>query len=298
MNAPRIGVVLSSGGGRGVYGHTGFLKALDALGIEVAAGAGCSAGAVVGAVHASGGDLAAWSAAIARAGPSDFWAPDPWPRLLWSLAARRGRGWTGLSDTAPARAFVARHLGADTFEACRYPFRCVALSLGTGRQVTFESGTLGPRVMASAAMPLLYRPVPVDRDLYCDGALITLAPTEAICCRLGLDALVVHHVSLRQSAYPDLATVLAGPWSVLGILHRVLYRQSPWYLGERPVNHARCPCGCGAPVVVVELDLPELAWPLTDTGPAIERAAEAQAAAALAPLAEALRTDPRARLGA
>lgn len=33
----RVGVVLSSGGGRGVYAHTGFLLALEKLGIDVSA---------------------------------------------------------------------------------------------------------------------------------------------------------------------------------------------------------------------------------------------------------------------
>ena len=60
QNCPRVGVVLSSGGVRGVYAHTGFLLALEQLGIPIAAAAGCSAGAVVGGVAASGTDLRAW----------------------------------------------------------------------------------------------------------------------------------------------------------------------------------------------------------------------------------------------
>ena len=44
---PRIGVVLSSGGVRGVYAHTGFMQAIQALGIPVSGnsvtnpGSGC-----------------------------------------------------------------------------------------------------------------------------------------------------------------------------------------------------------------------------------------------------------------
>jgi hypothetical protein len=47
-DATRIGVVLSSGGTRGVYAHAGFLLAVEEMGIPVSACAGCSAGAVVG----------------------------------------------------------------------------------------------------------------------------------------------------------------------------------------------------------------------------------------------------------
>lgn len=50
----KVGVVLSSGGGREVFAHTGFLLALEQLGVEISAIAGCSAGALVGGVYASG----------------------------------------------------------------------------------------------------------------------------------------------------------------------------------------------------------------------------------------------------
>ena len=51
---PRIGIVLSSGGVRGIYAHTGFLLALEKLQIELQAVTGCSAGAVVGGIFEIG----------------------------------------------------------------------------------------------------------------------------------------------------------------------------------------------------------------------------------------------------
>jgi len=42
-----IGIVLSSGGIRGIYAHTGFLLALRRLGVPIAAISGCSAIACV-----------------------------------------------------------------------------------------------------------------------------------------------------------------------------------------------------------------------------------------------------------
>lgn len=264
-----------------MYGHTGFLQAMTEMEIPVTAGAGCSAGAVVGAIHASGGNMDTWRAAITRVRRNDFWRPDSPLRLLWSLGVRRGRGWLGLAGTAAAISFVSRHLGATTFEACCYPFRCVALSIGTGTSRVFDSGELAPRVMASAAMPVLYRPVALEGDLFCDGALITLAPTEAICCRYNLDLLIIHHVSERRAHRPELTRVLNQRWSLLGTLHRVIYRQRPWYLGQRPLSKTVCPCGCGTPVLVVEPDLPELCWPLTEAGPAIAEEARRQTLAVL-----------------
>jgi predicted acylesterase/phospholipase RssA len=293
QNRPRIGVVLSSGGARGVYAHTGFLLALARLGVPVAAAAGCSAGAVVGGIVASGADLNAWSNTLARLDRQRFWTPDPWPVLVWQLVVRQGRGYTGLSGTAAAMDFCREQLAVQTFDACRYPFHALAVSLRQGRKVMFSQGALAPRMVASAAMPILYRPVEIDGDWYCDGALVDLAPMDAICCQHRLDALLIHHVASRHT---DVARIVQREWSMLGVLERLLFRQRPWYLSEERLAFHRCPCDCGAAVVVVEPQLPELPWPMTDGGPRVQAAAAEQTETLLRPWLDALLTDPRRRL--
>ena len=295
-NAARIGVVLSSGGGRGVYAHTGFLLALERMGIDIRASAGCSAGAVVGGVVASGTDLHRWTQTIAQVARREFWTPDLLPRFLWEMTVRRGRGYTGLSSADAAIAFCRRNLAVQTFGECRYPFYAVAADLGRGRNVVFSAGELAPRMMASAAMPILYRPVEIDGNYYCDGALIELAPMDTICCKHRLDAVIIHHVSQRLDAPGSLDRALHRRWAMAEILGRLLYRQRPWYLSEERLTLRRCPCGCGSVVVVVEPDLPELRWPLTEGGPRVLEAAMAQTTELLQPHLDALRTDPRTRL--
>ncbi len=293
VSGPRIGVVLSSGGARGVYAHTGFLRALAGLGVPIAAGAGCSAGAVVGGIAASGADLNAWSETLARVHRRRFWTPDPWPVFLWQLLVRQGRGYTGLSGTGAAMDFCREQLAVPSFEECRYPFHALALGLRQGRKVMFSSGELAPRMVASAAMPILYRPVAIGDDWYCDGALVDLAPMDAICCKHGLDALLIHHVATRQA---DIGAMLRGRWSMLGILERLLFRRRPWYLSEERLTFHRCPCHCGAAVIVIEPTLPELPWPMTEGGSAVQAATEAQALELLRPHLDALLSDPRNRL--
>lgn len=292
----RLGVVLSSGGGRGVYAHTGFLLALEQLGVSICASAGCSAGAVVGGVAASGTRLRDWAQAIAHVSQRDFWTPDSLQRLLWQMAVYRGRGYTGLSSAEAAISFCRRHLAVQTFEECRYPFHAVAMSLGQGRKMVFSAGELAPRMMASAAIPALYRPVAIDSDLYCDGALVDLAPMDAICCRHGLDALIIHHVAHRNDQPQAIAEILERRWALVEISARLLFHRRPWYLSDERLTLRHCRCGCGAVLVVLEPDLPELRWPLTEGGPKVMQAALAQTLALLQPHAEALLTDPRARL--
>src|SRR3569832_568817 len=72
-----IGAVLSSGGGRGVYAHTGFLLALNELGIDLDVMAGCSAGALVGGIATSGTDLHHWSDAISKLATHENKTPNP-----------------------------------------------------------------------------------------------------------------------------------------------------------------------------------------------------------------------------
>ena len=291
-HSARIGVVLSSGGGRGIYAHTGFLLALKELGIEVSAIAGCSAGAVVGGIAASGADLQLWSDAIASVKTREYWTPDSWLQLIWRLIVNKGRGYTGLSDTEAAIAFFRRNLAVRTFEECRVPFYSLAMDLERGAKTLFSQGDLASRMMASAAMPLLYRPVEIEGGLYTDGAVIELAPTEAICCKHGLDALLVHHTAIHHEGRGGIARAMKQPWSLVEILYLLLYRHRPWYLSEQPLTFHRCPHGCGVPVIVLESDLPELVWPLNTGGPKLQTAAMSQAVARLQPYAEMLIRDP------
>ena len=83
-----IGAVLSSGGGRGVYANTGFLLALDELGIDLDVMAGCSAGAQEGGIAASGTDLLHLADAICKLATREYWSPDPWFRMAWQMTVR------------------------------------------------------------------------------------------------------------------------------------------------------------------------------------------------------------------
>lgn len=288
----RIGVVLSSGGGRGVYAHTGFLLALEKLGIQPAAIAGCSAGALVGGIAASGMSLQHWGETIANVHTREYWSPDSWGRFLWRVAVQKGRGYTGLSGTDAAVEFLRRNLAVQTFEECPIPFYVIAMNLGRSEKVLFTEGELAPRIMASAAMPVLYRPVEIDGELFTDGAVIELAPTEAICCHHNLDALLVHHTAVHHDGSAGLSYALSQPWSLVEILYLLLYRQRPWYMSDAPLVFNRCPAGCGVPIIVVKPELPNLVWPLSEGGVKVQRSAMEQTETLLRPYCEVLRTNP------
>ncbi|MCF6325054.1 MAG: patatin-like phospholipase family protein [Gammaproteobacteria bacterium] len=285
----KVGVVLSSGGGRGVFAHTGFLLALEQMGIEIGAIAGCSAGALVGGVYASGTDLQQWADRLASVQTRDYWTPDPWWRFIWQMVVRKGRGYTGLSESQAAIEFIRSNLAVQRFEACPIPFYCLATNLTQGTKTLFSTGDMAPRIMASAAMPLLYRPVMIDGELYSDGATIELASTEAICCHHNLDALIVHHASVCRDGPEGLDHALRQPWSLVEIIYLLLYRKRPWYLSDQAIAVHHCRCGCGVPVVVIEPDLPDITWPLSEGGGKIQMIARQQTEALLGLHIDALR---------
>ncbi|NOX76179.1 MAG: hypothetical protein GXP17_06090 [Gammaproteobacteria bacterium] len=298
---PRIGVVLSSGGGRGVYAHTGFLMALESLGLPISAMAGCSAGALVGGMVASGTPLSNWVSTLTTVEKKDFWQPLSLPGFFWRMVGHKGRGISGLSDTQTAQEFCRKNLNAQIFEDCQFPFYALAINLDDGEKIIFSTGELAPRIMASAAIPILYQPVKIDNKYCCDGAVVDFAPTDAICCLQNLDVVIINHVSQSSDGTQSMEQTLSQPWSMLKIIDRLLYRSRPWYLPDertssKRVSSQRCPCGCGAIIVVIEPKLPELTWPMTDGGMKILTMARAQTVDLLSPYQTALQIDPRGML--
>lgn len=293
---PRIGVVLSSGGVRGVYAHTGFLQAIQNLNIPVSASVGCSAGALVGGFIASGVPLDEWAKTLTGITSRTFWTPDSLPHFIWEMTARKGQGYTGLSDTRAALKFARDNLAVNSFEECQYPFHVLAVNLSTGKKMMFSEGELAPRMTASAAMPILYEPVKIDGEYYCDGALIDFAPTDAICCRHQLDVVIVHHVSQHFGVHQKLDVALKDTWAMLEIVNRLVFREKPWYLSCEPISLHHCPCGCGAIVIVIQPELPAMRWPVTKGGDATQHRAREQAESLLQPYMNALLNNPRKQL--
>jgi len=232
-----------------------------------------------------------WAKTIAGINSCAYWTPDPWLQFFWQMLVHKGRGYTGLSDTNTAIDFIRSNLLAQTYEDCRIPFYSLATNLTQGRKTLFSSGDLAPRIMASAAMPVLYRPVEIEAECYCDGVIIELSSTEAICCRHHLDALIVHHTSVHREGEEGLQYALRQPWSLAEILHLLLYRSRPWYLSHQPLTFHRCRCGCGVPVIVMELDPPEITWPLSKAGVKVQAEAQRQTEVLLAPYVSFLTED-------
>jgi len=173
--SPRTGVVLSSGF-FGFFAHAGFLSAVRTAGLVPDAYAGASSGAIVAAMAASGMTDEAIRQILFRVQKADFWDPDPWHKIA-RYALRRLKGYSGyLKGGGFSRLLEA--IPVRTIEACPTPLAVAATNLTRKKETIFTRGDLIKTVHASGAVPMLFKPVEIEGNLYVDGGISNKAPVN------------------------------------------------------------------------------------------------------------------------
>ena len=168
-NKLKIGIALCGGGARGIA-HVGILKALEEAGIEPEFVSGTSMGAIVGAYYAEG------------LKPEEILDILSKPRFY--KAFNIGIPYDGFTDLSYLKKLLTDNIKEDTFEALKKKlFVCVS-NLNSGQYEIFGGGKLSTTVMASCAIPLLFKPVKIHNSLYVDGGLLNNLPMEPLldCC--------------------------------------------------------------------------------------------------------------------
>lgn len=161
----KIGVVLSGGGIRGVA-HIGLLKFLEEQGIKPTHFAGASAGSIVGALAAAGHppdkilEIAKEHKIFSLIKPS-------WPSL----------GLTAL-DKLPQ--LMRKYIDVEKIEDLPRPLAISASSITQAKSKIFQSGPLFQVIQASCSIPVIFRPVEIDGELYVDGGLLNNIPSQGI----------------------------------------------------------------------------------------------------------------------
>lgn len=176
----RVALVLGSGGARG-YAHIGVIQVLKERGYEIAGISGCSMGALVGGLEASG-KLDAYTDWVIGLGPRDVLRlVDPSP--FGAGAIKLERVLNRMSEI----------LDGARIEELPIPFTAIATDLGARREVWFTSGPVDVAIRASIAIPGVITPIMVNGRLLVDGAVLNPVPVDAIA---GVDADFTLAVSL------------------------------------------------------------------------------------------------------
>ncbi|CAN5805278.1 patatin-like phospholipase family protein [soil metagenome] len=161
----RVGVALGGGGAR-CFAHIGVLKAFDECGVQPVAFAGCSSGAVVGALYAAGHS------------PDHIYELFHEANFLSFLDVDFDGG-SGLIGHETIADFLAQHL-PETFGELDLPLVVAAVDIQTGDLVTMSEGPLLPAVCASNAFPGIFDPVLHDGRYLVDGGVLNLVPVDLV----------------------------------------------------------------------------------------------------------------------
>lgn len=197
---PRIALVLSGGAARG-FAHLGVLRVLEREGLRPDLVVGTSAGAIVGALYASGRSVADVELVLARMDWPTLIDIDPVKMVLsgFGLGLLRGdRLEAFMRQAVPVR-----------LQDLPVPFAAVATDLGTGEAVLLNHGDTARAARASSAVPGLYEPVRAGERLLGDGQLVSPLPVSA--ARL-LGATTVVAIDV---VYPPQHASLSNPVSIL-----------------------------------------------------------------------------------
>lgn len=164
-NTYKLGVALSGGGAKG-FAHLGVLQALNEKGLYPEVISGTSAGAFAGVLYADG------------------YTPKEILVFFQNKVFREFAEFTiphgGFFKSDGFRSFLKKHLRAGTFEDLKIPLRAVATDIEYGESKVFTRGAVIPAVIASCSVPIIFRPVEINKRYYVDGGLFKNFPVSTI----------------------------------------------------------------------------------------------------------------------
>ncbi|HEX4332530.1 MAG TPA: patatin-like phospholipase family protein [Usitatibacter sp.] len=177
--APRVALVLGSGGPRG-FAHIGVLKALDDAGIKPDLIVGSSVGAMVGALYCSGISGAELEKMAYQIKMLDFFE--------FSMLTGKPSSGVGIQR------YVDAKIHGKALEQLGTPMVAIATRLSDRQLVMFNHGDAGLAVRASSASPGQFDPVRIGNDTFVDGDETSPVPIR-IARKLGARVVIAVDVS-------------------------------------------------------------------------------------------------------
>lgn len=233
---PRIGLVLSGGGARGLT-HVGVLKVLERERIPVDVIAGTSMGAIVGGLYATGMTAREVEQEVLRLDWDNVFAARVERRELSQRRKEQdfevsplfelGIGADGVR--APLGPVSSRgleaHLRRLTLPARHYtdfdhlptPFRAVATDMETGQAVILKEGDLATALRSSMSVPGVFAPVEVDGRILGDGGLVDNTPVD-VARAMGAERLIVVNIGTPLAKRDTLSSLTGVTAQMINIL--------------------------------------------------------------------------------
>lgn len=205
---PRVALALGGGGTRGAA-HVGVLRIFEREGIPIDGIAGTSIGAIVGGLYAAGVSVDDIENRLLKksllhsyhtvpipvrvAVIPIFFVPHLFGYHPYDGLYRGNRFATYLNKAVPE---CERQI-----ENLKIPFKAVASNLLDAKPYAIEKGNLGRAIQASAAIPVLRRPVQIEDKLFVDGGIQANLPAKQA-RQFGADIVIAVDVDETFSPVP------------------------------------------------------------------------------------------------
>jgi len=209
---PRIGLVLSGGGARGLS-HVGVLKVLERERIPIDAIAGTSMGAIIGGLYASGMSADQIEAELIKVNWDDMFASrvertelsqrrkeqDFETSPLIEMGLREGEFHAPLGPVSSRKlelllrhyTLPVRHVAE--FDRLPIPFRAVATDMETGAPVILKEGDLAMALRSSMSVPGVFAPTEINGRVLGDGGLVDNLPID-VARSMGVDVIIAVNI--------------------------------------------------------------------------------------------------------
>ena len=162
-----IALALSSGGARGLA-HIGVIEELESQGYRIASIAGCSMGALIGGVYATGKleEFREWMKTVDKKKMLE----------LTDFSLSLNHIVKGTRIIKAIMEFVPDVL----IEDLPIPYCAVATDWISGREVIIDKGSLFEAIRASISLPTFYEPVRRDGMILIDGGVVNPIPMNRV----------------------------------------------------------------------------------------------------------------------
>jgi NTE family protein len=183
MNAPfkpTVSLVIGSGSVK-CAASIGVVKALAEAGIGIDRVVGCSAGALFATMVALGYDIEKCKEVTTKTWTRQLTSQPHRMSLLRALAPKLfgfKADSFGLRDSRLVEDVIRAALGNTRFEDLPIPLHITATDFSNGELVELSSGRIADAILASLALPLVFKPVSIDGRLLVDGYLADPLPVS------------------------------------------------------------------------------------------------------------------------
>lgn len=231
----KTALVLSGGGAKG-FAHIGVLEIMDSLGLRPDMVVGTSIGAIIGGLYASGYSGSQIDSTL-RTLPIERMIRTYEPKVssaigllrplaVWELGEKGYVFQSGAVREGEVNAFMSTLMlrgnlkARGNFDSLPIPFRAVATDVATRGTVVLAGGDLARAVRASAAIPVVLRPVHIGERWLVDGGIAENTPIN-VARDLGAQRA---WISLLPFAGPDPKT-FDDPLTITAVLLNSLFEQ-------------------------------------------------------------------------